>query len=303
MAPCCKAAQDMRPEANGQNTCKARGRAGQRDRGEAAGAQEGDDEERDEEDERRAEVVHQGKAAADGGGIDNEQEQVPPRYDAVHRGCTDIEEAELDQLGRLERDAAKRDPVARAVVLLPEHQIDEQQKHAADGGQIAKFLRAGQVAQRPADDQIDHDAAEQADELLCEIGGIIRGDDGKAERTEEKGQRFHLVAAAVHHTQHGKQQPAHGQQAEEAQHDRLGRFGLRAHPELQRCQELEDRQQKQGQRRGGLMGRARAAGKLLLELGLRDGCKHHVHAAERDGIAVVYGSHLDRLAVERDCAA
>ena len=42
---------------------------------------------------------------------------------------------------------------------------------------------------------------------------------------------------------------------------------------------------------------------LLLELGLCDGCKHHVHAAERDGIAVVYGSHLDRLAVERDCAA
>ena len=57
MAPCCKAAQDMRPEANGQNACKARGRAGQRDRGEAAGTQEGDDEERDEEDERRAEVV------------------------------------------------------------------------------------------------------------------------------------------------------------------------------------------------------------------------------------------------------
>ena len=98
MAPCCKAAQDMRPEANSQNACKARGRAGQRDRGEAAGTQEGDDEERDEEDERRAEVVHQGKAAADGGGIDNEQEQVPLRYDAVHRGCADIEEAELDQL-------------------------------------------------------------------------------------------------------------------------------------------------------------------------------------------------------------
>lgn len=51
------------------------------------------------------------------------------------------------------------------------------------------------------------------------------------------------------------------------------------------------------------MGRRVRLGKLLLELGLRDGCKHHVHAAERDGIAVVYGSHLDRLAVERDCAA
>ena len=99
----------------------------------------------------------------------------------------------------------------RAVVLLPEHQIDEQQEHAADGGQIAKFLRAGQVAQRPADDQIDHDAAEQADELLCEIGGIIRGDDGKAERAEEESQRFHLVAAAAHHAQHGKQQPPHDQ--------------------------------------------------------------------------------------------
>lgn len=76
--------------------------------------------------------------------------------------------------------------LARAVVLLPEHQIDEQQEHAADGGQIAEFLRAGQVAQRPADDQIDHNTADQADELLCEIGGIIRGDDGKAERAEEK---------------------------------------------------------------------------------------------------------------------
>ena len=167
--------------------------------------------ERDEEDDGGAEVVDERKAAADGGGIDNEQEQVPLRYDAVHRGCTDIEEAELDQLGRLEGDPAQRDPVACTVIFLPEHQIDEQQKHAADGGQIAKFLRAGQVAQRPADDQIDHDAAEQADELLCEIGGIIRGDDGKAERTEEKGQRFHLVAAAAHHTQHGKQQPPHDQ--------------------------------------------------------------------------------------------
>ena len=134
------------------------------------------------------------------------------------------------------------------------------------------------------------------------LAGVIRGDDGKAERTEEKGQRFHLVAAAAHHAQHGKQQPAACQQPRKLS---TIVWAVSASAPIQSCSVVRSWKtvSRTGQRRGGLMGRARAAGKLLLQLGLRDGCKHHVHAAERDGIAVVYGSHLDRLAVERDCAA
>ena len=128
---------------------------------------------------------------------------------------------------------------------VPKDEIDRKQKQTADGCKIAEALSSGQIPHRPANDQIDHNAAKKGDELLAHFLRVIGSNDGESDGTKEKRQRFHLVTAAVHQLQSEKEEPFHGNQSGKTQHRRghlpcieMGNE-LEGRKKLEKCQEKE----------------------------------------------------------------
>ena len=102
MPPSGKTLQSMGCDFQRQNTGKDKCRNGKGHGTHTAGAEVSNHKERAEENQRSTKVIHQRKAAADGHGIADKQDQVTLCHDPVHGGRADKHKAHLTQLRRLD---------------------------------------------------------------------------------------------------------------------------------------------------------------------------------------------------------
>ena len=93
--------QGVRRDFQRQHPGEDQRRNGQRHGAHTAGTKIRDHKEGAEENQRRAEIVHQGKQAADENGIGDKNVNIPLAHDSVHGGRAGIDEADLAQFRRL----------------------------------------------------------------------------------------------------------------------------------------------------------------------------------------------------------
>ena len=283
MPPRLKPVPRIRQKPQHQHPREPRRGQRQRDGRKIARAQKRDDQERHEENDGRAEILHQRQTSADRRGIRDKQNDVPLRHQPRKRGRADVNEAHLHELRRLERKPAQLDPVARAVFLHAEDQVEHQQPHACHRGQIPHGLRPFQIAQRPANGQKHAHARANRQQLLDQT--LRRGarHHRQPHRAQEKRQRLRLKSRPAEDPQPEIQRPFQPDQP--AERRQLQRRVAPAEDQLQRRQQLKQRQKQQRRRLPHGAARARARAGLDALLLLRDGHERKVDPAHRDHVA------------------
>ena len=222
----------------------------------------------------------------------------------LERGRADIDEGDLDELGRLDGKARDRDPVARTEDLARGGEVQHEQHQTQNGGGPAQGLDVVQIPQPPAEEEKEKDARNQEHHMAHELRGRGRRTDAKAERTEEERDRLRLKARAVHRAHEEIAQPLDENEREEGQHGLEAIFLLGGDEKLQHEQQLHER--KEEERGAGMNLPAGDSALFLLQgtvLVAVGGELHHVLGAADDIAVDELLGLLDLLAVEEDPAA
>ena len=299
MPPHGKPTQSVGRDFQRQHSRKDQRRNGQRHGTHTAGTKIRDHKKGAEENQRRAEVVHQGKQAADENGIGDKNVNIPLAHDSVHGGRAGIDEADLAQLRRLQGQAADDQPVFRAVILGAEHQRHHQKAHARHRGQIPDDLRPFQIPQRPADDEKRHHAQRHGGKLLHRLPRLYRGDGGHTHGTQEERHGLHLKGLPADHAVENVQQPLAQENAAEAHENAGDRLLLPAQQEAQQHQALQDGQHHQIRHAVPAAGCLGAKLCLTRFLMLRNGLELHFHTADGDTVFWLQRANLNLSAVDQ----
>ena len=202
----------------------------------------------------------------------------------------------------MEGQRPDHDPVAGAVLLRTEHQVDQQQGDAHGRRQIPDLLGPFQAAQGPADADEQKDADDDGNNLLLHAARVRRRQNGDAEGTEKESDGLHLIAGAPHGAEDQKDDPFQHDQCAVAK-ENIGdvrRADMQNH--LQHGEDLEHRQIKERGVRLDLAAGLDPVALLLRLLVLCDLFQPEVDAAESEGLLKVDGLDADSLTVHLDAA-
>ena len=179
-------------------------------------------------------------------------------------------------------------PVHRAAAHLAHHKVQREQPEGRGRGQPARLFHALQVAQPPAEEEIERHAGDDEDDLLEHVVRRAGGADLHAQRGEEEGQRLRLEARAAQRAHEEVAEPLRRHQRQDGEADDVDVFLRRRHHELQRQEALEEREDEERHARAHIAPGGGAAALKALALGVGDAAEGGGAAGEVDLVAVAH---------------
>ena len=150
MAPGLESGSDIRSESEDHQSHKSGRSYDERQFGEVAASEEGDDEEGDEEYHRRTEISHYGEASQAEYREAHENRQVFTLLEFIQRSRANVNEYYLHQFRGLERESADLHPVLSSIANSPQQQVYQQQKYAGPHKGVDYPLGSVEITQEPA---------------------------------------------------------------------------------------------------------------------------------------------------------